>query len=124
MFRIDNESGKIFIAKESDVGLNYNLDVAVSDGKFTDRCIVKVDVKKSDNSGLVFAKDRYHASVLENSTKSDVIVVVNVLGSALNENLQFYLLNPSDYFKIGATSGAIHTTGKPFDREEQVRFSF
>ena len=71
-----------------DIGFHYNLDVIVSDGKYTDRCIVKVDVKKSDNSGLVFAKDRYYASVLENSTKSDVIVVVNVLGSALNENLQ------------------------------------
>jgi hypothetical protein len=29
-------------------------------------------------------------------------------------------LNPSDYFKIGAASGAIRTTGKPFDREERV----
>ena len=91
MFRIDNESGKFFIAKESDVGLNYNLDVAVSDGKFTDRCIVKVDVKKSDNSGLVFAKDRYNASVLENSTKSDVIVVVNSLKKLThNEKFNFW----------------------------------
>jgi hypothetical protein len=37
-----------------------------------------------------------------------------------NSGKQFYLLNPSEYFKIGSTSGAIHTTGKPFDREEQV----
>ena len=121
MFRLDPESGKLLVAKEADVGMHYSFDVIVTDGKYTDRCIIKVDVKKSDNSGLVFAKDRYYASVLENTTKSDVIVVVNVLGSAINENLQFYLLNPSDYFKIGATSGAIHTTGKPFDREEQVR---
>ena len=117
---MDPESGKIVIAKETDIGMQYTLDMSVTDGKYSDRCVVKIDVKKSDNSGLVFAKDRYYASVLENSTKSDVIVVVNVLGSALNENLQFSLLNPSEYFKIGTTSGAVHTTGKPFDREEQV----
>ena len=41
--------------------------------------------------------------------------------SSLTFIFQFSLLNPSEYFKIGATSGAIHTTGKPFDREEQVK---
>ena len=75
VFRLDPESGKLLVAKESDVGMHYSFDVIVTDGKYTDRCIIKVDVKKSDNSGLVFAKDRYYASVLENSTKSDVIVV-------------------------------------------------
>lgn len=76
------------MAKDNDIGMFYALEIVVTDGRFSDRCIVKIDVKKSDNSGLVFAKDQYHTSVLENSTKSDIILVVNVLGSALNENLQ------------------------------------
>lgn len=87
-FKVESQSGKILVAKDSEIGMYYSLEMAVTDGRFTDRCVVKIDVKKSDNSGLVFAKDLYHASVLENSTKSDIIIVVNVLGSALNENLQ------------------------------------
>ena len=58
----------------------------------------------------------------ENSTKTDVILVVNVLGSALNENLEFRLLNPTDMFSIGATSGALRTTGKVFDREMRENY--
>ena len=93
-FRLEPDTGKILIAKENEIGMHYTIDISVTDGKYSDRCVVKIDVKKSDNSGLVFAKDRYYASVLENSTKSDVIVVVNVLGSALNENLQVKLFPP------------------------------
>jgi protocadherin Fat 1/2/3 len=48
-----------------------------------------------------------------------VVVVVTVLGASLNENLRFSLLNPTDMFTIGATSGAVRTTGKRFDREVQ-----
>ena len=91
-FKIDPTNGKVLVAKDNEIGMYYTLEISVSDGRFSDRCIVKVDVKKSDNSGLVFAKERYHTSVLENSTKSDIILVVNVLGSALNENLQVIIL--------------------------------
>ena len=48
------------------------------------------------------------ARVLENTTKTDVIVVVDVLGAALNEHLEFSLLSPTDgMFAIGPTSGAV-----------------
>lgn len=56
---------------------------------------------------------------MENSTKIITVTVVNLLGSALNEHIQFRLLNPTDLFVIGETSGAIRTTGKRFDREQQ-----
>ena len=62
-------------------------------------------VKKSERSGLTFSKSCYYASVLESSTRSEVVLVVDALGSALNENLEFKLLNPSDMFTIGLTSG-------------------
>ena len=100
---------------------HHTLEVSVTDGKFSDKAVVNVEVEKSDNSGLAFSKERYMARVLENTTKTDVIVVVDVLGAALNENLEFSLLNPTDMFAIGHTSGAIRTTGKRFDREAQGR---
>ena len=62
------------------------------------------------------------ARVLENTTKTDVIVVVDVLGAALNEHLEFSLLSPTDgMFAVGPTSGAVRTTGRRFDREVRGR---
>lgn len=45
--------------------------------------------------------------------------MVNVIGAALNEHIEFRLLNPTDMFRIGLTSGAVVTMGKRFDREQQ-----
>lgn len=127
IFTIDSVSGLISVAKAgSTVGRRqYNLDVGVTDGKFNDRKLITINVEKSDNSGLAFGKPRYFATVLENSTKSDVLAVVTVLGAALNENLRFSLLNleeGEDLFSIGETSGALRTTGKPFDREVKDKY--
>ena len=88
----------------------YSLDLSVTDGKFTDMSKLNILVKKSGSSGLAFSKSRYYASVLENSTRSEVVLVVDVLGSALNENLEFKLLNPSDMFTIGLTPGMLSTS--------------
>ena len=123
-FNIDEDSGSVVVAKPKEVGSSshYLLDLAVSDGKFSDRSKLNIVVKKSDNSGLAFSRARYYATVLENTTKSDIILVVNVLGSALNENLEFRLLNPTDLFSMGITSGALRTTGKVFDREEVEKY--
>ena len=124
LFGIDSGSGRLFVQKPGQIGSipKRTLDLAVSDGKFTAQAKLNILVKKSDNSGLAFSRTRYYATVLENSTKSDVVLVVNVLGSALNENLKFRLLNPTDLFTIGSTSGALRTTGKVFDREEREKY--
>jgi protocadherin Fat 1/2/3 len=124
IFGIDKYTGRIFVKKPDMVENNprYSLDLEVSDGRFTGKSTINLTVKKSENSGLAFGKSKYYTTVLENSTKSDVILVVNVLGSALNENLEFKILNPTDMFRIGETSGALATTGIPFDREEQENY--
>ena len=124
IFGIDTLTGRIFVQKPDIIDNNprYSLDIQVSDGKFTSKSTVNLTVKKSENSGLAFGKSKYYTTVLENSTKSDVILVVNVLGSALNENLEFKILNPTDMFMIGETSGALATTGVPFDREEKENY--
>lgn len=73
-------------------------------------------------TGLRFSKDKYFAAVEENNTRSEKIAMVHVLGSRLNEHLTFSILNPTDMFFIGETSGVIQTTGKPFDREVQYNY--
>lgn len=95
----------------------YKLLVRVSDGKYTSVATVNVYVETSENSGLLFQKSIYEGSLTENSTKITTVTVVNVIGAALNEHVEFRLLNPTDMFRIGLTSGVIETTGQRFDRE-------
>jgi protocadherin Fat 1/2/3 len=125
IFGIHPLTGLVFVQKAGAIGSHtplFSLSISVTDGKFTDQCKLNLLAKKSDNSGLVFSKSKYYATVLENSTKVDVILVLNVLGSALNENLEFRILSPTDLFALGRTSGALSTTGRPFDREEQENY--
>ena len=104
------------------IGSFYRLQVRVSDGLFSNTTYVNVVVENSENSGLVFQKPVYEGSVLENSTKISTVTVVNVLGTVLNEHVQFRILNPTDMFEIGLTSGVIKTTGRAFDREAQDHY--
>lgn len=99
------------------IGSFYKLHIRVSDGKFSKVSYVNIRVETSENSGLIFQKTVYEGSILENSTKITTVTVVNILGSNLNEHVEFRILNPTDMFKIGLTSGAVLTTGKRFDRE-------
>ena len=124
-FKIDPKTGTIYVSKAAEVTSGprvHTLEVSVTDGKFSTKAKVRIRVRKSENSGLAFEKSQYNASVFENSTKSNVIAVMHVLGTTLNENLRFSLITLSDYFTIGETSGAIRTTGKPFDREEKDHY--
>ena len=119
VFGVEETTGRVFVRKAEAVeaNLRYALDLSVTDGRFSAQCRLNLNLQKSENSGLAFSKPKYYTTVLENSTKSDVILVVSVLGSSLNEHLEFSILNPTDMFSIGKTSGALATTGIPFDRE-------
>ncbi|XP_052121154.1 fat-like cadherin-related tumor suppressor homolog isoform X3 [Frankliniella occidentalis] len=120
-FALDSKSGVLTVVDPSKVQQKslFKLTAKVSDGKFTSAALINIMVQKSENSGLVFQKSTYYANIVENSTKIITVTVVNLLGSALNEHIEFRILNPTDMFEIGETSGAIRTTGKRFDRELQ-----
>uniref|UniRef100_A0A182QTF4 Fat-like cadherin-related tumor suppressor homolog n=1 Tax=Anopheles farauti TaxID=69004 RepID=A0A182QTF4_9DIPT len=117
VFAIDATSGIITTRDVESIGPSYRLAVRVSDGKFAKVAQVNVHVETSENSGLIFQRPTYEGSIMENSTKISTVAVVNVLGSTLNEHIEFSILNPTDLFQIGLTSGAIQTTGRKFDRE-------
>ncbi|XP_054014590.1 fat-like cadherin-related tumor suppressor homolog isoform X2 [Hylaeus anthracinus] len=116
-FDIDAQTGVITVYNPERMKKGYLLRVRVSDGKYSSVAQVNVMVEKSENSGLVFQKDVYEGTILENSTRITTVAVVNVLGSVLNEHIVFGILNPTNMFVIGSTSGAIRTTGIRFDRE-------
>lgn len=117
IFRIDPNDGLITIVQPDDLKPSYKLQVRVSDGKFSNIAKVYIRVEQSENSGLVFQDSIYKGSIIENSTKIATVCVVNVLGTVLNEHVEFRILNPTDMFTIGPTSGVVRTTGKTFDRE-------
>ncbi|XP_045469521.1 fat-like cadherin-related tumor suppressor homolog isoform X5 [Harmonia axyridis] len=122
VFGIDSQTGHVVVLQPNNMKPLYVLHVRVSDGKFSKVAKVFVKVEESDSSGLVFQRELYEGSIIENSTKITNVCVVNVLGTALNEHVEFRILNPTDMFSIGYTSGVIRTTGKRFDRE--VRDSY
>lgn len=121
-FTVDPWTGVITTRDVEKIGTFYKLHLRVSDGKFSSMAYVNINVETSENSGLIFQKAIYEASIFENSTKIITVAVVNVLGTNLNEHIEFRILNPTDMFKIGQTSGAIQTTGKRFDRETQDNY--
>jgi protocadherin Fat 1/2/3 len=134
--KIDAVSGVIFVENPDVVSrcdsLNeitassapsHELEVSVTDGKYSGATLVKVNCAHVDeNSALRFAVDRYEASIEENSTRILIVEIVNLLGLELNEHVEFRILNPSELFEIGATSGAIRTRGIPFDREVKDKY--
>lgn len=122
IFGIDSQTGLITVIQPENMKYFYKLHVRVSDGKFSSVSKVFIRVEESDNSGLTFQKTFYEGSIIENSTKITTVCVVNVLGSALNEYLEFKILNPTDLFSIGLTSGVVRTTGLKFDREIQDKY--
>ncbi|KAL7731596.1 hypothetical protein ACLKA6_017535 [Drosophila palustris] len=101
---------------------NYNdyvLHVRASDGLYSTIILVNIKLLPVVNSNFVFQKKIYEFSAVENTTKVVTIGLTNVIGNTLNENVEYRILNPTDMFEIGITSGAIKTTGLIFDREQQ-----
>lgn len=99
--------------------MEYDLQVRASDGLYSTLLLVHVKIKRILESNLVFQKKIYEFATFENSTKVTTVGMVNVVGNKLNENVEYRILNPSELFQIGITSGAIKTTGLMFDREAQ-----
>ncbi|XP_076056118.1 FAT atypical cadherin kugelei isoform X2 [Oratosquilla oratoria] len=121
-FSINQRTGLVTVKQAKNLSSYYRLKVTVSDGQFASSTTVHISVQGVPTSRLRFSQEKYFASILENSTKVHTVVMVQVLGSELNEHLHFKILNPSPMFTIGTTSGVIMTAGIEFDREEQDNY--
>uniref|UniRef100_A0A8C4Q145 FAT atypical cadherin 1 n=1 Tax=Eptatretus burgeri TaxID=7764 RepID=A0A8C4Q145_EPTBU len=118
-FAIDAENGVITVNSPSELVRRYDIVVSVTDGKFSENTTVTIITKQDSNSGLAFSQSLYYGSVLENSTRRQMVAIILAVGTQLNEPLVYRVLNPEKRFEIGRTSGALRTTGEPFDREEK-----
>ncbi|CAL4131790.1 unnamed protein product, partial [Meganyctiphanes norvegica] len=117
-FEIHGGTGLITVRDPEELSGVYHLKATVSDGEFESSTSVNIHIESLPSNGLRFSQDKYFAAIEENSTAVARVTMVQVLGTALNEHLKFSILNPSAIFMIGETSGVIHTTGKPLDREQ------
>ncbi|XP_045763036.1 fat-like cadherin-related tumor suppressor homolog isoform X2 [Maniola jurtina] len=116
-------AGELRVADPAPLAGSHRLRVRVSDGAFASSARVEVRVRETDNAGLAFQKADYYGSVVENSTKPAVVAVLAVLGAALNEHVHFRILNPVEGFEVGATSGAVRSTGRALDREARDAYT-
>ncbi|RVE45661.1 hypothetical protein evm_009676 [Chilo suppressalis] len=121
-FSLSND-GVLTVAKPESLAESYRLRVRASDGQYSSTARVVVRVREIENSGLAFQKADYYGSVVENSTKPALVAVLNVLGAALNEHVEFHILNPVEGFEVGLTSGAVRSTGVALDRERRDSYS-
>lgn len=95
-----SSDGTLSVAKPDALADSYRLRVRASDGLYSSTARVEIRVREIENSGLAFQKSDYYGSVVENSTKPTLIAVLNVLGAALNEHVEFYVLNPVEGFEV------------------------
>ncbi|XP_065362033.1 fat-like cadherin-related tumor suppressor homolog [Calliphora vicina] len=121
-FEINNFTGEITLRNISKLSPVYTLHIRASDGLFSAIAQVDVNIKKIENPNFLFQRDKYEFSTVENSTKITIIGIVNVIGNFLVENVEFRILNPTNLFEIGKTSGAIKTKGVVLDRESVDKY--
>ncbi len=122
-FQMDPDTGVITVAVSTKMFDNYDLTARVTDGTFQSLASIHVKVEQTIPTGLDFSQNIYQARIMENQTGVEQVSVVQAIGHALNEHLEFHILNPSHMFQIGATSGVVQTLGIPFDRESQENYT-
>lgn len=122
-FRIDENTGAIYVVEETGLAETYKLTVEVTDGLFKSRCIVDVRVTATTSPPFSFTKDAYEASIVENEPGVKTLTIVQIANRSMNEQFTFTLLNGQGKFEIGHTSGVLTTTGVEFDREEYASYS-
>uniref|UniRef100_A0A0A1WPP1 Fat-like cadherin-related tumor suppressor homolog n=1 Tax=Zeugodacus cucurbitae TaxID=28588 RepID=A0A0A1WPP1_ZEUCU len=118
-FEIDATTGIVTTRDITHLDTFYTLHIRASDGLYSAIAQIDINIETLSTPGFVFQKPFYTFSTIENSSKIVTVGLVNVVGNLLHENVEFSILSPTKMFVIGKTSGAIKTTGLPFDRENQ-----
>ncbi|XP_056910340.1 protocadherin Fat 3 isoform X4 [Takifugu flavidus] len=118
-FSVDRSSGTVTVINPNLNKELYQFTVKVWDGRFSSMASVRVLVRNSIASGLIFTSPEYSASIPENISNVTLVSVVSTVGHRLNEPLRYTLLNAGERFVIRPTCGVVLTTGVPFDREER-----
>ena len=127
MFSIDSSSGNISIIGDLDREKisNITLHVQVTDGKFnesTDLFITLLDVNECPP---FFSAPNYEASIPENASVGDTVVVVSATDSDAVKNIVIYNITSGDSnetFIINLENGSIFLH-KPLDFERKKQYN-
>ncbi|KAM4546593.1 protocadherin Fat 3 [Fundulus diaphanus] len=121
-FTVQRYTGVVTVTNPNFSKDRYRFSVKVWDGRFSSTASITVLVREAVDSGLLFTRPVYSASIPENKANVTLVTVVNTVGHRLNEPLKYTLLNPGGRFTIRPTCGVVLTTGVPFDREEMESY--
>ncbi|CAD5114918.1 DgyrCDS3952 [Dimorphilus gyrociliatus] len=119
-FEINPITGEITIVKHLSQPDKVILTPVVSDQIFTDWSTVKVHLKQSKSSTLMF--QNYEAKVVEESRQAVELATIFPANHQSDIPLRFRLINYKNLFSVRPYSGMVVTNGLPFDREEQSHY--
>lgn len=81
--------------------------------------LVRIENTSEAGSTIKFLETNYETVMAENINSSVPVQLLTVSArSTVNDSLMYSILNPNNYFTIGATSGIISWTGTAIDREK------
>ncbi|XP_016955474.1 fat-like cadherin-related tumor suppressor homolog isoform X1 [Drosophila biarmipes] len=118
------KSGELFIAKPLDREqiMFYNLSIIATDGKFTAKANVEIDVKDINDNTPYCLKPRYHISTNESISIGTTLVEIEAVDFDLQSKLRFYLSGKgADDFTIGKESGILKVVNA-LDRETTPKY--
>ncbi|KAG8128509.1 hypothetical protein E2320_015344 [Naja naja] len=118
-FFIHKTTGAISVLNHTNVGNYHEFTVRAGDGLYVASTLVRLHFTEPQDSILKFDQDVYLATVKENSTELQNIIVLDVIGNQLNEPLFYSILNGTEWFRVIPSSGVLQTKNVKFDREIQ-----
>ena len=125
MFSIDSSSGNISIIGDLDRERisNITLHVQVTDGKFNKSIDLFITVLDVNEAPPFFSAPNYEASIPENASVGDPVIVVSATDSDAVKNIVYSIIsgNSNDTFIINPENGRIFLH-KPLDFERKKQY--
>ncbi|XP_069130301.1 protocadherin Fat 1-like isoform X4 [Argopecten irradians] len=121
-FKINPQTGQIFVKNKADLQDSYELGVEVTDGLFKSATTMTISITAPEEGVFVFSKPVYSVNITENTPGPQTLTVIQVL-EPMNQHLVFTLLNHQDLFSVIQTSGVLQTQESSFDREENTMYT-
>ncbi|KAL7985839.1 hypothetical protein Chor_011005 [Crotalus horridus] len=118
-FFIHKTTGVVSLLNHINVGNYHELAVRAGDALYVASTLVRLHFTEPQDSILKFDQDLYLATVKENSTEVQIIIVLGVVGNLLKEPLFFSVLNGTEWFRMIPSAGVLQTKNVKFDREIQ-----
>uniref|UniRef100_A0A915PC44 Uncharacterized protein n=1 Tax=Setaria digitata TaxID=48799 RepID=A0A915PC44_9BILA len=130
LFGVEEFTGRVYTNANSSSDYeedSYQVNLVVSDGLKSDFAFLFVRTENTSQTGnmIKFLENNYELVVTENVTSSVAVRLLSLnVTSKIKDSILYNILNPNEYFTIGATSGIISWTGAVIDREKTATIQF